>query len=106
MWLTYKNTAFIKIADKQIARGRMTESDKALMLDRIIATDSYEAISGSDLIIESVPEDIDLKQPVIAESFDCLTEQGIFATNTSSLPITELAKASTDADNNAAPNNE
>ena len=80
-----------KIADKQIARGRMTESDKALMLDRIIATDSYEAISGSDLIIESVPEDIDLKQPVIAESFDCLTEQGIFATNTSSLPISVLA---------------
>jgi len=80
--------------DKGIKRGKATEEKKAKVLDRITATTDYGALKGCDLIIEAVFEDPRIKAEVTRKA---LAEAGgncIFATNTSTLPITDLAKAS------------
>jgi len=88
-----------KVFDKQIARGRGSEADKESALRRIVATDSYEALKDCDLIIEAVFEDVELKSKIIAEAEPFLAEGGVFASNTSALPITELAKAAARPEN-------
>jgi 3-hydroxyacyl-CoA dehydrogenase/enoyl-CoA hydratase/3-hydroxybutyryl-CoA epimerase len=60
----------------------------------ITATADYEALKGADLIVEAVFEDVGIKAEVTAKVEAVVGEDCIFATNTSTLPITELAKAS------------
>jgi 3-hydroxyacyl-CoA dehydrogenase / enoyl-CoA hydratase / 3-hydroxybutyryl-CoA epimerase len=84
----------IKVMDGLIAKGRATEAGKAALLALITATDNAADLGGCDLIIEAVFEDTDLKARVTAEAEPQLLENGIFASNTSTLPITGLAKAS------------
>ncbi len=81
--------------DKGIKRGKATEEKKTATLECITATTDYAALSDCDLIIEAVFEDPRVKAEATklaeaASGVDC-----IFATNTSTLPITELAKAYT-----------
>jgi 3-hydroxyacyl-CoA dehydrogenase/enoyl-CoA hydratase/3-hydroxybutyryl-CoA epimerase len=85
--------------DKGIKRGKATEEKKAATLDRITATTDYEALKGADLIIEAVFEDPGVKAEVTKEVLKVVGEECIFATNTSTLPITELAKASDTPEN-------
>ncbi|QFT96977.1 Fatty acid oxidation complex subunit alpha [Roseovarius sp. THAF8] len=80
--------------DKGIKRGKATEEKKAAMLDLITATTDYDALKGADLIIEAVFEDPGVKAEVTKEVLKVVSDDCIFATNTSTLPITELAKAS------------
>ncbi|MFN3208404.1 MAG: 3-hydroxyacyl-CoA dehydrogenase NAD-binding domain-containing protein [Roseovarius sp.] len=80
--------------DKGIKRGKATEEKKAAALDLITATTDYNALKGADLIIEAVFEDPDVKAEVTKEVLKVVGDECIFATNTSTLPITELAKAS------------
>jgi len=80
--------------DKGIKRGKVTEEKKAAALDLITATTDYAALSGCDLIIEAVFEDPAVKAEVTKNVLKVVGEDCIFATNTSTLPITELAKAS------------
>ena len=80
--------------DKGIKRGKATEAKKEEVLSRITATTDYDALKGCDLIIEAVFEDPKIKAEV-TKAVDAVTgDDCIFATNTSTLPITELAKAS------------
>lgn len=72
----------------------MTEEKKADVLGRIKATDSAADLEGCDLVIEAVFEDSDLKAKVTAEAEPKLVKNGVFASNTSTIPITQLAKAS------------
>ena len=88
-----------KLLDKDIARGRKTEADKAVLLARITATDDYAALAGCDLIVEAVFENIELKAQVTKEAEKYLAEGGVFATNTSTLPITQLSAASAKPEN-------
>ncbi|SNT38626.1 3-hydroxyacyl-CoA dehydrogenase NAD-binding domain-containing protein [Tropicimonas sediminicola] len=81
-------------ADKGIKRGKTTPEKKQALLDRITATTDYNALAGCDLIIEAVFEDPGVKAEVTAKVEAVVGEDCIFATNTSTLPITELAKAS------------
>ena len=67
------------------------------MLDRITATADYAALKGCDLVVEAVFEDVGVKADVTKLAEAQLGEGVIFATNTSTLPITDLAKASRDA---------
>jgi len=81
--------------DKGIARRKATAEKKEQLLSLIAATTDYAALNGCDLIVEAVFEDVAIKAEVTraVEAFvgaDC-----IFATNTSTLPIGELARAST-----------
>ena len=80
------------LADKAIGRKRMTPEAKDALLALItpMAEDNFD---GTDLIIEAVFEDIDLKEKVIAATFPKLGPDGIYASNTSTLPISILAEA-------------
>ncbi|WP_294608746.1 3-hydroxyacyl-CoA dehydrogenase NAD-binding domain-containing protein [uncultured Roseovarius sp.] len=80
--------------DKGIKRGKATEEKKAATLDLITATTDYAALAGCDLIIEAVFEDPAVKAEVTENVLKVVGEDCIFATNTSTLPISELAKAS------------
>ncbi len=82
------------LLDKKVRRGRLSEADRDGTLERITATDSTADLGGCDLIIEAVFEDSDLKARVTRESEPGLTGNGIFASNTSTIPITQLARAS------------
>jgi len=82
------------ILDKGIKRGKVTAEKKAEVLSRIIATTDYDALKGCDLIVEAVFEDPKVKAEVTAKAEAAIPETAIFATNTSTLPISGLAKAS------------
>ncbi|MFN4129172.1 MAG: 3-hydroxyacyl-CoA dehydrogenase NAD-binding domain-containing protein [Paracoccaceae bacterium] len=82
------------ILDKGIQRKKVTAEKKAEVLARITATTDYAALSGCDLIVEAVFEDMKVKADVTAKVEAVVGAECIFATNTSTLPISELAHAS------------
>ncbi len=82
------------LLDKGIKRGRVTEEKKKEVLDRIKATESAEDLKGCDLVIEAVFEERELKSRVTAEAEAVMLKEGVFASNTSTLPITGLAEKS------------
>ncbi|WP_375193093.1 3-hydroxyacyl-CoA dehydrogenase NAD-binding domain-containing protein [Marinobacter sp.] len=88
-----------KLLAKKVSRGRMTEEQKAAVLDRIRPTDSADDLEGCDLVIEAVFEDSELKARVTQEAEPKLVTNGIFASNTSTIPITQLAEASAKPEN-------
>ncbi|MFO8141494.1 MAG: 3-hydroxyacyl-CoA dehydrogenase NAD-binding domain-containing protein, partial [Marinobacter sp.] len=83
---------------KKVSRGRMTAAQKDDVLARIKASASADDLDGCDLIIEAVFEDSDLKARVTRESEPRMAANGIFASNTSTIPITQLAEASAKPD--------
>ncbi len=83
--------------DKGIKRKKATEEKKEAVLGLINATTDYAALSGCDLIVEAVFEDVGVKAEV-TKQVQAACPDAIFATNTSTLPITELAKAANDAE--------
>ena len=80
--------------DKGIARRKATEEKKEAALSLITATTDLGALEGCDLIIEAVFEDPKVKAEMTQKVEAVIPEDCIFASNTSTLPITELAKAS------------
>ncbi len=82
-----------QLLDKLVGRGRMTTEEKSEILDRIKPTKEDADLQGCDLIIEAVFEDVELKSKVLRNSQGYLAKNGIWASNTSSLPITMLAEA-------------
>ena len=80
--------------DKGIARKKATPEKKEEVLSRITATTDYAALKGCDLIVEAVFEDPKIKAEVTQAVEAVIGEDCIFATNTSTLPISDLAKAS------------
>ncbi len=82
------------LLDKAISRKKSTEEKKAEVLGRILATTDYAALEGCDLIVEAVFEDPAVKADVTAKAEAVIPPDAIFATNTSTLPISDLAKAS------------
>ena len=87
------------LLDKGIQRRKVTAEKKAEVLARITATADYAALSGCDLIVEAVFEDPTVKAEVTAKVEAVIGPDCIFATNTSTLPITALARASQRAEN-------
>lgn len=85
-------------ADKGIARKKATPELKEAMLSRIQATTDLEALKDVDLIVEAVFEDPKVKAEMTQKVEAIIPEDTIFASNTSTLPITELAKASSRPD--------
>ena len=83
-----------KILGKRVARGKMDEAGKQEVLDRITATTHLAALQDADLIIEAVFEEPRIKAEVTRRAEPYLAPGGIFASNTSTIPITDLAKAS------------
>ena len=85
-----------KLIGNQISRGRATAADRDALLARITATADYGALADCDLVIEAVFEDRTVKEETYAKAQGELTPGVIFGSNTSTLPITSLARAFAD----------
>jgi 3-hydroxybutyryl-CoA dehydrogenase len=77
-------------------RGKIEPSAAEAVLERIVITADVEAVRDVELVIEAVPEDIGLKTKVLREVATLVGEDAIIASNTSSIPIAQLAAAVTD----------
>jgi 3-hydroxyacyl-CoA dehydrogenase / enoyl-CoA hydratase / 3-hydroxybutyryl-CoA epimerase len=86
----------VKLTQSRVDKGRMSPHDQADLLARITPTESLSDLKGCDLIIEAVFENRELKAKVTQEAEPMLAPGGFFASNTSTLPISGLAKASRD----------
>jgi 3-hydroxyacyl-CoA dehydrogenase/enoyl-CoA hydratase/3-hydroxybutyryl-CoA epimerase len=84
-----------KLTQARVDKGSMSPYDQRALLDRILPTDHLSDLQGCDLIIEAVFENRELKAAVTREAEAQLAPGGFFASNTSTLPITGLAQAST-----------
>lgn len=82
------------LLEKQVARGRTTPAERDAVLARIRPTTDFAALAGCELVIEAVFEDRAVKEEAIRKAEAVLTPSAVFGTNTSTLPITSLAKAS------------
>ena len=82
------------IVDKGVSRGKVSKENGQALLDRITPITDYNALKDVDLIIEAVFEDPDVKADVIKKTEAVIGKDVIFASNTSTLPITGLAKNS------------
>jgi 3-hydroxyacyl-CoA dehydrogenase/enoyl-CoA hydratase/3-hydroxybutyryl-CoA epimerase len=80
------------LISKEVSRGRATPEDKDSLLSRIHATADYSDLAGCDLVVEAVFEDRQVKADATAKAAPHLPKDAIFASNTSTLPITSLAK--------------
>ncbi len=83
-----------KLLSKRISRNRMTQEKADGILSLIKPTTDYADLAGCDLIIEAVLEDVAVKADVTAKVEAVVPETCIYGSNTSTLPITQLAKAS------------
>ncbi len=84
------------LCDKAMKRGRMDDASKAQLLDLITPAIEDAPAASVDVIVEAVFEDIDLKEKVIRDTWPMLSEDGIYGSNTSTLPISVLAEACPD----------
>jgi 3-hydroxybutyryl-CoA dehydrogenase len=82
-----------KTLDKGIEKGKVTPDEKAAALSRITTATTLDALRDADLIIEAVVEDVAIKHAMFRELDALCPPHTIFASNTSSLTITELATA-------------
>jgi len=81
-----------KVNAKAVSRGRLTEEKGRELLDRITPTADPADLAGCDLVIEAVFEDPSLKKQVFAEVAPYVNADALLCSNTSTLPITELAE--------------
>jgi 3-hydroxyacyl-CoA dehydrogenase/enoyl-CoA hydratase/3-hydroxybutyryl-CoA epimerase len=83
-----------KLLAKDVEKGRKTQAQADAILARILPTTDYAALEGADLVIEAVFEHRAIKADVTAKAEAVIAKTAVFASNTSTLPITGLAKAS------------
>ncbi|MED0824187.1 3-hydroxybutyryl-CoA dehydrogenase [Bacillus pacificus] len=76
---------------RQVEKGRMKEEEKEATLNRLAVTLDLDCVKEADLIIEAAVEKMDIKKKIFANLDEIAPEHAILATNTSSLPITEIA---------------
>ena len=82
------------LLQKRVDQGRMAASEMAAILGRIHATTDYADLKGCELVIEAVFESREIKADVTRKTEAVIAETAVFASNTSTLPITGLAEAS------------
>lgn len=83
--------ALEKSLAKQVEKGRLSEGDRDAALGRVSATDSLEALADCDLVIESIVEDLAPKKELFNQLDRICKPGAILATNTSTLPVVEMA---------------
>ncbi|PET96172.1 3-hydroxybutyryl-CoA dehydrogenase [Bacillus cereus] len=76
---------------RQVEKGRMKEEEKEATLNRLTWTLDLNSVKEADLVIEAAVEKMDIKKKIFANLDEIAPEHAILATNTSSLPITEIA---------------
>ena len=80
------------IWDERKKRGSLTSLEVSQRMDRVSGTTDYSGFRQAELIIEAVFEDIDIKRQVLKETEAATSETCVYASNTSSLPITDIAQ--------------
>src|SRR3954451_17202440 len=85
----------VKLVEKAVGRGRQSQADGDALLSRITASTDPAAAAGADLVIEAVFEDPKVKAQVFAEIEPHLAPDALLGSNTSTLPITQLAEGVT-----------
>ena len=86
-------TSLEKSLAKQVERGKLDQATADEVRARVTATDHIGALADCDLVIESVVEDLDVKRSLFAELDGIVKQDAILATNTSTLPVIEMAVA-------------
>ena len=79
--------------DRAVAKGKLAEAERDALLARVDFRVGLDALHDVDLVIEAVPEHLDLKQRIFAELDRVCKPEAILATNTSSLSVTEISVA-------------
>jgi 3-hydroxybutyryl-CoA dehydrogenase len=82
-----------KALQREVDKQRCTEAELKETVDRIECTKRIHDLADCDLVIESIIEDMEEKKRLFARLEDVVNEHGVFATNTSTLSVTELAEA-------------
>jgi 3-hydroxybutyryl-CoA dehydrogenase len=83
-----------KLLSRSVEKGRLTQAEADTASARVLYTaDLGQALTDRELVIEAVPEDIELKKTLFAEMDERVGPETILGSNTSSLPITEIASA-------------
>ena len=88
-----------KILSNGVKRGHITEEKKQKILEKIKISTSYEDLRNVNLVIEAVYEELELKTKVLNQIQNSVSKKTIIASNTSTLPISELAKSLTQQEN-------
>jgi len=83
--------ALEKSLNRQVDKGRLEEADRDATLSRVTATSNLHELADCDLVIESVVEDLDVKKELFKELNHICKDDAILATNTSTLPVIEMA---------------
>jgi 3-hydroxyacyl-CoA dehydrogenase / enoyl-CoA hydratase / 3-hydroxybutyryl-CoA epimerase len=91
--------AAAKVWKKKVDRRRMTRGEMQRKLARITSTTDWSGFHRADLVIEAVVENLDIKRKVLAEFEGLAKPDAIFASNTSTIPITDIAAQSAHPEN-------
>ncbi|HWT93226.1 MAG TPA: 3-hydroxyacyl-CoA dehydrogenase family protein [Solirubrobacteraceae bacterium] len=80
-----------KQLSKAVAKGKATQEDADAVLARVTGTTELEALADRDIVVEAIPEVLDLKRALWTELDGIVKDAGIFATNTSALSVVDQA---------------
>ncbi|MGH9288757.1 MAG: 3-hydroxyacyl-CoA dehydrogenase family protein [Acidimicrobiales bacterium] len=78
---------------KQVERGKLDQAEAAAVSGRVSATADLEALADCDLVVESIVEDLETKKHLFIELDRLVKDGAVLATNTSTLPVVEMAIA-------------
>jgi 3-hydroxybutyryl-CoA dehydrogenase len=84
--------------DRAVARGKLAPADRDALLGRVRFAVGYAALADVDLVVEAVPEKLELKRRIFGELDRVCKPEAVLATNTSSLSVTEISVATSRPD--------
>ncbi len=76
---------------RQLDKGKITPQEQEAVLSRITVTSDFSDLAGCDIVVESIVEDLEAKRHIFLELDRVCKEEAVLATNTSTLPVVELA---------------
>ncbi|PWC11711.1 3-hydroxybutyryl-CoA dehydrogenase [Brenneria roseae subsp. americana] len=89
--LVKAKTSIEKVLDRKIAKGKITEKEKNDIFSRLIYSYDFNDVKGAEIIIEAVPEKIELKREIFSKIDKIADQDTIIVSNTSGLSISEIA---------------
>jgi 3-hydroxybutyryl-CoA dehydrogenase len=78
---------------RAVARGKLSDGEQRALLERVTYSTDLDALAEADLVVEAVPEHLELKRQIFTQLDKICKSEAILATNTSSLSVTEIAVA-------------
>ena len=80
-----------KFLNRSVEKGKMTEAEKKKILSKIKGTTKLEDLKDADLVVEAIFEDVNVKKDIFKNLDKICKKETLFASNTSTIPITDLA---------------